>query len=683
MVLSYAFSDVRRQSSSEFSRDVQNNLARLVNRSPEQLAAWDVSARWFHAAVTQLAGNYDNARVVFEHTPPLHETRSDLLVVTKTHLLVIEAKTGRSENSRSTKQQLNEYARILFDLINFDRERTIVQIALRENAPEMFTAPLLPATHVRPTLDRILDLRPEHLINILQMFDPPDTFEETDPAGWLYSPRPDVVRSGTALLSEMSDKGVLTALTDDEELERVVNTCRKIVRDVKNGNAPSRHAVIAITGVPGAGKTLVGLRLTGDQEITSFTQSENGRTSRPLYLSGNTTLVDVIRESIARDRNRLSPKESLADARKTAESIIRSVHKVTKDGLQGLFHILVFDEAQRAWTADKMIAENRNREREVLYDEDQLPNPSDAGVNVGSEPEELMKLLEDRELPWSVVICLIGTGQEIHAGEEGLSTWAVAVDHRKTNGVDWTMYVNESSAEREKVEIRVEVQNNLHLKTVRRAENASQLGDWVDLLLSGAVREAAETKQKFSAFPVHVTRDLDLARRWVRNQVVARAQTYGMLASSQSKRLHRYGVRVISSSENFKWVDWYLSGPPNLNSSRLLEVAAPEYHCQGLELDYVLLCWSWDLIPKNPGWRPRYLGDRMGARWFNDETEAEYSLNTYRVLLTRARQGMVIWVPEGDMRDQDDELYDPSRNPAEMNAVFERLVQSGCKEIAG
>lgn len=167
----------------------------------------------------------------------------------------------------------------------------------------------------------------------------------------------------------------------------------------------------------------------------------------------------------------------------------------------------------------------------------------------------------------------------------------------------------------------------------------------------------------------------------MRSQVRARSQTYGLLASSQSKRLHAYGVRVIGSSENFNWVDWYLDGPPNLNSSRLLEVAAPEYHCQGLELDYTLLCWSWDLVAEGQQWRPRYLGDRKGAKWYDDDAEAKYSLNTYRVLLTRARQGMAIWVPEGDMRDKNDGLYDPSRNPEEMNEVFSRLVQAGCQEI--
>lgn len=685
MVQSYSFSDIRQTTASDFSRDVQNNLARTVNRSSEQLSAWDISARWVHSAVSQLDAGHDNSRVVFEHQPPLHDIRSDLLIVTKNHLLVIEAKTGLSESATSTNRQLNEYASILHDLIYYDRERTIVQIALRNNAPAEFNVPTLPATNAKPTLEGVIDLRPEHLGDVLQMqvFEAPNSYEETDPKKWLYSPRPDVVRSGTALLSEMSDKGVLTALTDDEELERVVNTCRNIIRDVQSGRALSPHAVIAITGVPGAGKTLVGLRLTGDKEITELTQKADGKTSRPLYLSGNTTLVDVIKESIARDRHRLKPEETLTQARATADSLIRSVHTVTEKGLQGLFHVLVFDEAQRAWTAEKMLKESDKRDLQSPDSDDQPVDVEVVAAPVGSEPEELMKLLEDPRLPWSVVICLIGTGQEIHAGEDGLSTWAVAVDQRKSRGVDWTMYANSNTVKKEKIQYRIQVQNELHLETVRRAENASQLGDWVDLLLSGDVQAAATVRERFSAFPIVATRNLDVARKWVRSQVCARSQTYGLLASSQSKRLHAYGVRVIGSSESFNWVDWYLDDPPNLNSSRLLEVAAPEYHCQGLELDYTLLCWSWDLVAEGQQWRPRYLGDRKGAKWYDDDAEAKYSRNTYRVLLTRARQGMAIWVPEGDMRDQNDGLYDPSRNPAEMNAVFERLIQAGCKELAG
>jgi hypothetical protein len=697
-MLSYSFADVRNKTEGEFSIDVRNNLSRLVTRNPEQQRAWDVTARWVHAASNQLGSKHDRTRVIFEHRPPLHDTRSDLLVVTKDHILVIEAKTGVGESVRGTRRQLNDYAKILFDLIHFDKERAIIQIALRENAPEKFELPAKDPSLVEPTEDDIIDLRPNYLGQVLREFEAPDSYEATDPSEWLYSPRPDVVRSGTALLSEMSDKSVLAALTDDEELDRVVRTCREIIRDVQSGRAPSRHAIIAITGVPGAGKTLVGLRLAGDEEITRLTQSEDGKTSRPLYLTGNPTLVEVIRESIARDRvNRdQSGQTKLKQARRDADSVLRSVHKVTEEGLKGLFHILVFDEAQRAWTAKKMSEEvkkdNRDESRSTVnwaFDSDD-PEAEDSGkaatselpsTEIGSEPEELMKLLEKEGLKWSVVICLIGTGQEINKGEEGLATWAVAVDHRRGAGVDWKIYANEDSAKREGIETYFEKRDQLHLRTVRRAENASQLGDWVDLLISGDWVAASELRRQFDRFPIVATRDLNTARDWVRGQVIARSQTYGLLASSGSGRLEPYGLTTVGAGEGFNWVDWYLDGPPNLNSSRLLEVAAPEFHCQGLELDYTVLCWSWDLIPGQSGWRPRYLGNRKDAKWYDDKADAQFALNTYRVLLTRARQGMVIWVPEGDRRSKTHELYDPSRDAAEADSIYARLVESGCHPL--
>ena len=284
--------------------------------------------------------------------------------------------------------------------------------------------------------------------------------------------------------------------------------------------------------------------------------------------------------------------------------------------------------------------------------------------------------MENGDLDWSVVICLVGTGQQINAGERGLQTWVQAIERRNAipGGKQWKLYVDTAVAQSEKLNSSAISHNDsLNLRVVRRAENASSLGEWVNLVLEARFDDASRLRTEFSNFPIFLTRDLAIARQWLREQTKP-FETSGLLASSKSARLSIYGVDAQTSAGSTQdWPQWYLDTPPNLNSSQNLEVAASEFNCQGLELDWVGVCWSWDLVLTSGGWNPRKINRRSG-RWNKNAAAGDYLINAYRVLLTRARSGMVIWVPFGDSGDA-------SRSPKEADQIFNSLVQAGCNEL--
>jgi hypothetical protein len=293
--------------------------------------------------------------------------------------------------------------------------------------------------------------------------------------------------------------------------------------------------------------------------------------------------------------------------------------------------------------------------------------------SLGSEANEVLARMET--LDWSVVVCLVGTGQQINNGEKGMATWTKAVSERAEAGHNWTLYGSADNALLDYADT-TDIVNTpeLHLQIVRRAENASLLGDWVGLLIEGNITGAARVRECFPEFPIRITRSLEDARIWLRDPSRPHYETYGLLASSKSARLSVYGVDAQSAAGlNHDWTQWFLDRPPNLNSSMNLEVAASEFKCQGLELDRTCVCWSWDLVFHKDGWNTRKISKRQG-NWSKNKAQREYALNAYRVLLTRARVGMIIWVPNGSKED-------PSRKVEEMDLVYDTLVQAGCSPL--
>ncbi|WP_337747260.1 DNA/RNA helicase domain-containing protein [Victivallis vadensis] len=455
---------------------------------------------------------------------------------------------------------------------------------------------------------------------------------------------------------------------------------------IDHSRANGEKSICFVTGVPGAGKTLVGLNIA----VRQFEKKDLA-----VYLSGNQPLVSVLSEALARDKKRQEEERNpgahynLTEARRNVKSFIQIVHhyrdatlsklkktikdgileidptKVDKhkdDGYSEVEHVAIFDEAQRAWTKTHL-ANWLNRKKGIA----DFPM---------SEPEFLIWSLNLRE-DWAVVVCLVGGGQEINTGEAGIGEWLRAIN---ANFRDWNVFISDQLTGKEYAEgeledllaanAHVKRSNNLHLAVSMRSFRAEQLSHFVHHLLEGNLSQTqslwAMLKDKY---PIVITRNLNAAKDWLRKQKRG-TERYGMVVSSQAQRLRPLAIDVRCKPDT---VHWFLDDITDIRSSLFLEDAASEFDVQGLELDWTCLVWDGDLRRKNNAWQNFSF---TGSKWLNIRSEERktYQINAYRVLLTRARQGMVICVPEGNSED-------PTRLPEFYDGTYEYFKQIGLKEI--
>lgn len=419
-----------------------------------------------------------------------------------------------------------------------------------------------------------------------------------------------------------------------------------------------------VTGVPGAGKTLVGLNLaTRRREPTQPTHA--------VFLSGNGPLVAVLREALTRDevarRRQLGEPVRKGRVAESVKAFIQNVHHFRDDALTdpraSAEHVVIFDEAQRAW--------NQKQTASFLHRKKNHPGFSQ------SEPEFLISCL-DRHADWAAIICLVGGGQEIHTGEAGIDAWLHAVRDRFPH---WHAYISERLHDSEYAagkaldQVRQwpnsHFEDCLHLATSMRSFRAENVSTFIKALLD-CDRPRARTafKEVAERYPMVLTRSLASAKRWIRHRARG-TERYGLLASSKAQRLkpHAIDIRVDVNP-----VHWFLNRKEDTRSSYYLEDAATEFQVQGLELDGTCVTWDGDLRFAGAEWTYH---DFRGNRWRNISSlqNRVYLKNAYRVLLTRARQGMVVFVPPGDR-------HDPTRSPAFYDATFSYLSELGLPVVS-
>ena len=402
-----------------------------------------------------------------------------------------------------------------------------------------------------------------------------------------------------------------------------------------------RKVICFVTGVPGAGKTLVGLNIAS-------THSNPKEKEYSVFLSGNGPLVSVLQEALARDRKERTA-DTLASCRRQTEQFIQNIHKFRDDSLSGAVppeQVAIFDEAQRAWNKEQTSKFMQTKRNQIGFNK--------------SEPEYLIEVM-DRHEDWAVIIALVGGGQEINTGEVGLLGWLNALDEKFSH---WDAYYSADLLNGEYVASNLTASHLskgtvlpcLHLATSMRSFRAEKLSSFIHYLIDGDSVFARKLFTTFShLYPIKVTRDLDTAKKWIKSQSRA-TESIGILASSNAIRLKAEGIFVKNKIEP---KDWFLSPPEDIRSSHFLEDIATEFDVQGLELDWCLVAWDGDFRLKPTGkehWRFR------GSKWEKRQQEQTqiYLENAYRVLLTRARQGMVIFVPSGDDSDKTrlSEFYD-------------------------
>jgi hypothetical protein len=377
-----------------------------------------------------------------------------------------------------------------------------------------------------------------------------------------------------------------------------------------------------------------------------------------VYLSGNAPLVAILQEALARDRVKRSVEEdkrvTKKEAKQAVKSFIQIIHHYRDEYLvkpdAPYDHVAIFDEAQRAWNKEQTVRFMRQKKNQPDFDY--------------SEPEFLISCL-DRHRDWAVVICLVGGGQEINTGEAGISEWLQAI-HDRFN--DWEVFISPNLTDSEystfeainrlQLKTSVEFNTDLHLAVSMRSYRAENLSVFVKTLLDSDKEQARKYLSLIeSNYPIVLTRDLVKAKAWLKEKARG-SERYGLIVSSQAQRLKPFAIDVKSPVDP---VNWFLNDKDDIRSSYYLEDVCTEFQVQGLELDWACVTWDGDLRYSPAGWQTFAF---KGNKWQNIKNveRKRYLVNAYRVLLTRARQGMVIVVPEGNEEDATRQrgYYDPT-----------------------
>jgi hypothetical protein len=459
-----------------------------------------------------------------------------------------------------------------------------------------------------------------------------------------YRPTPTIVEAAQALYRGHAVEEISRSEAGAENLTRTSDYLASVIETAKEAK---HKAICFITGVPGSGKTLAGLNLATARQRAHDDE-------HAVFLSGNGPLVAVLREALALDAVAQARQEGRsilkAQEDRRASAFIQNIHHFRDEALSApaapIERVAIFDEAQRAWDV-KQTSKFMQQKRGQL------------GFAM-SEPEFLLSVM-DRHPDWCALVCLVGGGQEINTGEAGLAEWLRALERSFSH---WRVHLP-SALPLDGTAIECVRSSHLHLATSIRSFRAEKLSDFVGHLINGNSVAAAAVSAQLTDFPLLITRDLGQARAWLRTRRrgVERA---GLLASSNAARLKPHGVFVKAKIEPEKW---FLAPAGDVRSSDALEDAATEFDVQGLELDWACLCWDANLRWTDDLWRAHQF---KGTRWqaVNDVARQTYVKNAYRVLLTRARQGLVVFVPPGSTQDA-------TRSPAWYDRTFEFLVSCG------
>jgi hypothetical protein len=630
----------------------QANAAARFPIPPEQIDAWRVQAQPLRAAASHIAQLWPDAlnwELLLEYPIPRLGKRIDAVLLAHNFVIVIEFKTG--DAPAAGVQQVEEYALLLSYFHQPSHNRQIVPVVIRSDGPTR-TVGSRTGT-VAPTEVASFITFHTCLERICRMFLAPHE-QAINPDLWdagKFKPIPPIIDAAVALYSEMNVFEIGHACAANETLEQ---TTAAIVAAVSDAQQNRRKSICFVTGVPGAGKTLVGLNAVHHPALRA----------EAAFLSGNGPLVKVLREALIRDviDRKKASGERVYRTRVAVEvqTFVHNVHRFAEEYFDNdttpTQHVLVFDEAQRAWDA----AENLNR----------------YGRNI-SEPEMMLALMS-RHQDWAALIALVGGGQEIHTGEAGLGEWGRAL----ASHPEWKVWASPEviAGGRAVAGFKlfegvsgpdVHQEPRLHLSVSLRAIRSELMSDWVNAVIEGRQSEAAEISAKLDPKPT-VTRSIDTAKSWLRTNCRGLARA-GLVASANAARLRADGLEPSYDFHRFyDWENWFLDDERDARSSSRLEVFATQFEIQGLELDWVGVCWSEDLSWSGSRWVSYRFNNKRWSERPEDEKH-KFRVNAYRVLLTRARRGMIIYVPQPVPNDS-------LRLPDALNRTAQYLIACGAEE---
>lgn len=664
--------------------------------------AWDREIEEMRQILPKYKGR---GTIIFEYTIPRLGKRIDIVLLIDGIIFVLEYKAFSGKYENSDIEQAFDYA---LDLKHFhaeSKDRYIVPILiatdadsrtneLKEYRENIFLPLLCNTANLDSTIQYCIENIPRK-----------KTSSDSDWTNGRYEPTPSIIEAVTHMYHNHTVDDITKKGSEEEDFAK---TCQSVEDIITKSESNNRKSICFVTGVPGAGKTLVGMNIA-----TKYL----AKSGRAVYLSGNGPLVDVLCESLASDLVKRSKEiykhkctdidetEGITNEEKRAKKkalpkpinknvalatvrpAIQKIHLYRKACLENtkeengriveavvnndattsnfipVDHVAIFDEAQRAWSKPglaKWMNEKQNWPNFPL-----------------SEPDFLISCI-DRHEKWGVVVCLVGGGQEINHNESGIEEWINSINWHYP---DWDVYISnklkdseymagEALACLQKSHKNVFVYPELHLSVSRRSFKAERLAAFVKAVLDCNVADAQKELSELKEYPILLTRDLEKAKQQLREWSFGSSERVGLLASSKAVRLKPLGINMKAESNV---IPYFLSGKDDIRSSQFLEDAVSEFDVQGLELDWTCLIWDADFRYQDFGWSQH---DFKGSRWLNigSVEDKNYQKNAYRVLLTRARQGLIICIPEGN-------LDDPTRLPEFYDSTYNYLKSLGLTEL--
>lgn len=603
----------------------------------------------------QLIGFY--GKIYFEFAIPRMGKRVDNIVIINDVAFIVEFKVGDGGYEKHAVEQVIDYT---VDLKNFHEGSHFTKLI-----------PVLVATNAANFIEPIDDIVCYKTVAKSNQYNFSETLKNfinyditsIDIDYWensIYKPTPTIVEAAQALYKGHNVKEITRSDSGTINLSKTADCINSVIEKSKSNKLKS---ICFVTGVPGAGKTLAGLNIA--VERMKVDEDEHA-----VFLSGNGPLVDVLREALTRDEV-LTAKENGEKLTKKqaaikANAFIQNIHHFRDDNLLSdkapIERVVVFDEAQRAWSNEQVSSFMKRKKGVENFNK--------------SEPEFLIDVM-NRHSGWCTIVCLIGGGQEINTGEAGLGEW---VNSLKNHFPNWNIHYSDSilgsdnyikSEETKKWLIESGIsEKELHLAVSVRSFRSEKLSDFIHELLNVEIENSQNTYLEIEElYPIVVTRNLEKAKHWLRKQARG-SERIGLISSSGARRLRPFGIDV---KNEISAPNWFLNNNQDIRSSYFLEEVATEFDIQGLEIDWACVAWGGNFYMNNNDWKYQSF---KGSKWqnINKEIDKEYLKNTYRVLLTRARQGMVIFIPESSSNDH-------TRPKMFYENTFEYLKKIGIREI--
>ena len=651
-----------------------------------------------------------DGHIIFEYDIPRLGKRIDITLLINGIVFCLEFKVGESKILEADVDQVLDYALDLKYFHKFSSDSIIVPILIATNYKSS-TSEIAMSVYNDKVVNPLVTGKSgllKLIKDILEKY-PNETPIDNN---WIispYAPTPTIIEAAKALYENHTVENITRHEADDVSTDRTIAYILDVIKKSKQNKEKS---VCFVTGVPGAGKTLVGLDVAIKQTYQG--NLEPVKDEGAVYLSGNGPLVAVLTEALAKDNQKKiqanGKKKNLTDSRRAVSKSLQMIHryrdnmlmkiknpvengileidptkavKQEEAGFGEVEHVAIFDEAQRSWT-HKRLADYLKRGG-TYGNKLKVPNfpMSEAGFLIWS--------LDQRE-DWATIVCLVGGGQEINTGEAGISEWIKALNEKFTN---WKVYISPKLIDKEYAEGQVNellkdnhnvtYSDDLHLAVSLRSYRAEKLSAFVQALLTFDSKAKDVYNEIKDNYPIVLTRDMKKAKEWLHNKVRGTERT-GVLITKESARFKPLGIHVLASGDE-NAVHWFLEDKIDTRSSNYLEDAATEIQVQGLELDYTCLLWDADMRYNNGSWE--FYKFNGQTKWVKQEPTSEskqelikYMLNAYRVLLTRARAGMVICVPSGNPNKTKTGFWeDSTRLPEYYDGTYEYLKSLGIDEI--